>query len=581
MSRLRGYQGSLKHRIFAAWRAQHRNVLASSPTGSGKTVLFADIVNSINNTGAAVIAHRAELVTQMSVALARENVRHRIIGPDTLRRQCVSLHMDELGRSLYDPNARVGACGVDTLVGKNAASDPWFARVGLWVQDEAHHVLRENKWGKAAAMFPNAWGLGVTATPKRADGKGLGAHADGLFHALVEGPSMRELISLGYLTDYRVFAPPSDVDYSECTVTASGDLSPAKLSAAVHASDTFVGDVVRQYREVCMRLLGRLGLGVTFAVDVESARELRARFVAEGVPAEVVTASTDPIQRARILQKFRRREVLQLVNVDLFGEGFDLPAIEVVSFGRKTESWALFVQQFGRVLRLLVDTPMAEWEGLPPAERLARIRASSKPYGIIIDHVGNVIRHGVPDARREHSLDRRERRSSTVSDAVPLRVCANPNADGCGTPCGSVYERFRVCCPFCNFRPEPTSRSAPEFVDGDLFELSPEALEALRGRVAVIDGAPAILPHLDAMAQRGAANRHRERQEAQGVLRQAIQLWAGWQRDCGHNDPEIYRLFFHAFGLDLLSAQALGRPEAEALTDRITSILVKNGVTQA
>jgi len=583
MSRLRGYQSTLKQEIFSAWNNGSRNVLAVSPTGSGKTVLFGDVVNSVNNVASAVIAHRSELVSQMSLALARENVRHRIIGPDVLRRTCVALHMKEVGRSLHDPGARVGACGVDTLIKRNVSEDSWFRQVGLWVQDEAHHVLKENKWGKAADMFPNAWGLGVTATPRRADGKGLGAHADGLFHAMVEGPEMRELINLGYLTPYRIFAPPSDVDYSEVKVTASGDLSPAKLSAAVHASDSFVGDVVKHYQRIAP---GKLG--VTFAVDVESAKEIKHAFDAAGVAAEVVTANTDPLVRVAVLRRFAARQIQMLVNVDLFGEGFDLPAIEVVIFGRKTESFSLYAQQFGRALRLLVDIPMGQWELMLPEQRRDAIARSTKPAGIIIDHVGNVIRHGLPDALQTWSLDRRASRASSESDAIPLRMCANTDTGrGPGmperpphlrTPCASVYERYLKVCPFCQYYPEPAARSGPEFVDGDLFELDPAVLEAMRGQKAILDGAPTAA-HIMAAGRSVAFRVHGERFEAQERLRRVLMLWGGWREVLGHSISEGQRQFFHRFGIDVMSAQLLGRPEAEALTERITAHLLKNGVT--
>lgn len=574
MSRLRPFQETIKASVFQHWQEGRRNVLVKSPTGSGKTVILADIVRTVDRASA-VIAHRSELVSQISLALARENVRHRIVGPDSLRRNCVSLHMDKLGRSMYDAGARVGVCGVDTLVNRDVSQDAWFRQVGLWVQDEAHHVLKDNKWGAAAEMFPNALGLGVTATPARADGKGLGAHADGLFDGMVQGPELRELIDTGYLTDYRIFAPPSDVDYSEVTVTASGDLSPVKLRAAVHASDKIVGDVVAHYLKIAK---GKLG--VTFAVDVESAKEIAQAFRDAGVPAEIVSAKTPDLLRAQILRRFERREVLQLVNVDLFGEGFDLPAIEVVSMVRKTESWPLFVQQFGRALRLMVEPSLlAKWGDFTNEQRLAFIAASDKPVALIIDHVGNVIRHGLPDAPRLDTLDRRERRSSGPSDAIPTRVCTNTNAHGVeGLVCAATYERFHKSCPFCGFYPEPPARNAPEFVDGDLFELDAETLAAMRGKVAAIEGAPRIPQHLDAMAARGVMNRHHERQQAQHVLRELIALWAGWQQHQGRDDSQSYRVFFHTFGIDVLSAQALGRPDAEALAAKIQTVLNRHGV---
>lgn len=579
MSRLRPFQQGIKAAVFQHWNDGKRNILVKSPTGSGKTVITADIVRDMN-CAVASIAHRSELVTQKSVALAREGIPHRVIGPDSLRRDCVALHMEEFQRSFYNPGGRVGVCSVDTLIGRK--NDPWLHQVGLWDMDEAHHVLRDNKWGEACSMFPNAYGLGVTATPARADGRGLGSHADGVFEGIVQGPELRELIDTGYLTPYRVFVPPSDIDYSEVTITASGDYSPAKLRAAVHASDKIVGDVVRHYKEISMRLLGRLGRGITFAVDIDAAKEITAAYKAAGVPAEIVTAKTPPLLRAQIMRRFKAGDVLQLVNVDLFGEGVDVPACEIVSMVRKTESWPLFVQQFGRVLRLLIDAGLsAIWGTLTDDERLGHIAASAKPFGIIIDHVGNVIRHGLPDAPRQDTLDRRERRSSGASDAIPLRACANENADGRGTPCASIYPRFLKTCPYCGFYPEPPERSAPEFVEGDLHELTPEALAALRGKVAQIDGAPRIPQHLDAMAARGLMNRHHERQVAQHALREQIALWAGWQRHQGRDDSQSYRIFWHTFGIDVMSAQALGRPDAEALTLKIRTLLDKHGVIPA
>lgn len=578
MSRLRPFQHGIVDAVFGHWREGRRNALVKSPTGSGKTVITSHIVRSMN-CAAASIAHRAELVTQKSIALAREGVVHRVIGPDSLRRDCVTLHMEELKRSFYNPNSHVGVCSVDTLIGKDVKHDPWFARVGLWDMDEAHHVLRENKWGKAVAMFPNAYGLGVTATPARADGAGLGSDNDGVFDAIVQGPGMRELIDAGYLTDYRIFAPPSDVDYSEVTVTASGDYSPAKLRAAVHASDKIVGDVVRHYKDISMALLGRLGLGVTFAVDIEAAEEIAQAFRLAGVPAEIVSAKTPALLRAQILRRFKRREVLQLVNVDLFGEGFDLPAIEIVSFVRKTESWPLYVQQFGRTLRLLVSRELSEaWGNFTDAERLAHIAASEKPYGIIIDHVGNVIRHGLPDAPREDTLGRREKRSSSASDAIPLRRCTNTNVGGVPfAVCAKEYPRFLKSCPHCGHYPEPAERTAPQFVDGDLYELTPETLAAMRGKIADIDSAPRIMG-LQGLAAAGAQKAHHLRQVAQHHLRQAMQLWAGWQTHLGRDMSESYRLFYLTFGVDAYSAQTLGRGEAEELTARIQLILNQHGV---
>lgn len=540
---LRDYQSDLLRGVVAEWTGGARNVLAVLPTGGGKTVVFSYAI--ANHPGAAVaIAHRSELVSQMSLALAREGVRHRVIGPAALGRACAALHMAELERMFVDPNARNAVAGVDTLVRMDKA-DPWFAQVSLWVQDEAHHVLQDNKWGDACAMFPNARGLGVTATPVRADGKGLGRHADGLMDAMVVGPTMRELIERDYLTDYRIFAPPSDIDLSQVTTSASGDYSPPKLKAARRESH-ITGDVVEHYLRIA-----RGKLGITFDTDIESATETAAAFRAAGVSAEVVSSKSHDEFRRSTIRKFRNREVLQLVNVDLFGEGFDLPAIEVVSMARPTQSYGLYCQQFGRALR-----PM---EG--------------KDRAIIIDHVGNVLRHGLPDAYREWSLDRRERRSrSAPADAIPVRTCLNPE-------CLSVYERIYKACPFCGTEVVPAGRSAPEFVDGDLFELDPAALAALRGEKARIDGDVRV-PHGATPAVAGAIRRtHWERQQGQKPLRDAIALWAGWQNTLGRADPEVYRRFYFKFGVDILTAQTLGATDAAELTERVNAELSRHSIT--
>jgi DNA repair protein RadD len=578
VTQLRPYQSKIKQDVFDAWQRGARNVLVKSPTGSGKTVITGSIINTVGGAVAS-IAHRSELISQKSVALAREGVRHRIIGPDSLRKNCVTLQMQELGRTFYDAGARVGVCSVDTLPGFKKSNDSWFAQVGLWDMDEAHHVLRSNKWGAAVEMFPNARGLGVTATPARADGRGLGVTAEGVFDLMVDGPEMRELIDDGYLTDYKIFAPPSDVDYSDVTVTASGDLSPAKLRAAVHASDTFVGDVVSKYLEISNSRLGRLGRGITFAVDIEAAEEINAAYRAAGVPSEIVTGKTPDLLRNAIMGKFRAGTVKQLVNVDLFGEGVDIPACEIVSMARKTESWPLYVQQFGRALRLMIDVAVARgWDAFSSAERLGFIAASAKPVAYIIDHAGNVFRHGLPDAQRVDTLFGRGVGAANASDAIPTRICTNSNVGGVGLVCGHTYERFYKACPFCGFYPEPQARTAPQFVDGDLFELDEATLRTLRGIVAKVDG-PCLVPSgLGEVAAYKVRANHLARTEAQSDMRAMMDLWAGWQRARGFDDSQRLRLFYHTFGVDVLTAQALGAREATELRGRIETVLNQHGV---
>ncbi len=527
---LRPYQATLKHNIYSAWSAGMRNVLAVAATGSGKTTVFSSVIHDHNGPCIA-IAHRHELVGQISLALARNGVRHRIIGQPALIRDCVASHIEHTGRSYYNAVAACGVASVNTLV-KMPPTTPWFSTVTLWVQDECHHILADNCWGTAARLFPNARGLGVTATPVRADGKGLGRHADGLMDTMVFAPSMRDLINDGYLTDYRIFAPPSDLDLTGVGISAGGDYSPDPLRKAVRQSH-IIGDVVQHYLRIAP---GKLG--VTFCTDVESASDVAAAFRQAGVPAETVSAKTPAAVRASILRRFANGEVKQLTNCDLFSEGFDLPALEVVSMARPTQSFGLYCQQFGRALRIM----------------------DGKQHALIVDHVGNVMRHGLPDAAREWSLDRRERKSrGTPDDVIPVRVCP---------ACTGVYERIvhGLTCPYCGVTATPAGRSLPEQVDGDLYELDADTLTQMRG---AIDVPPAS--HPDPLIQRSINARHRERSEAQDSLRAVMSEWAGRRSQATDEDTvrRLQREFFVTFGIDVLSAQALGRAEAVALTERV------------
>lgn len=543
---LRPYQNQLKTEIKLAWLAAYRNVLAVAATGSGKTVLFSDMVAE-EPSASVVIAHRHELVGQISMALARNGVRHRIIGSHELARECTAAHMDELGVNYVDPNSRVAAASVDTLILKDGADfDAWRNSVGLWVMDEAHHVLKHNKWGKAVNLFPNARGLGVTAETERADGYGLGEMNDGVFHAMMLAPTMRDIINVGYLTDYRVFVPPSDLDLTQVDVGPSGDFSPKKLSKATKNSH-ITGDVVKHYLKLAP---GKLG--ITFAVDIEAATEIAAEFRRAGVPAEVVTSKTKSTVRRNILKQFKAREILQLVNVDLFGEGFDLPAIEVVSMARATQSFNLYKQQFGRALRLM----------------------DGKQWAIIIDHVGNVIRHGLPDQKRDFTLGRPTPRAKKDGDedVIPMSVCIE-----CTTP----YERIYSGCPTCGHTKVPAERSAPEFVDGDLHELTQEVLARMRGEAAAVVNTSFIPVPVDAPGyiQASIRGKHMERAAAQTKLRETLALWAGWQKNHkGRKDSEIYRLFYLTYGTDIATAQTLGAVDAEALRNKLQSRLDEMGV---
>lgn len=531
---LRPYQQKLKSGLYGSWQAGNRNVVLVSPTGSGKTVVMGSIASDQTVPGC-VIAHRTELVGQISMAMARFGIQHNIIGPSSTVKFCISQHINELGRKFYNPRGLVTVAAVDTLMARSEKMTQWFADQRWWLIDEVHHLQVDNKWGRAVSLFTNAHGCGVTATPVRADRKSLHADQGGLLHDMVIGPSMRELINAGSLCDYRIFAPPQSIDVTDVKISANGDFSQPGLREAAHKSK-IVGDVVGHYLKLANGLRN-----IVFTVDVEQAIEVANAFNAAGVPAMAVSAKTPDVIRAEAVKKFRNGALQVLVNVDLFSEGFDIPAVEVVQMARPTMSYGLFVQQFGRALRTM----------------------DGKTHGIIIDHVGNVRRHGLPDSPRQWTLyaEERGKRGAVDPDVVPVTTCVE---------CFSAFEAVTRTCPFCGHTPEPMGRNRPEFVDGDLLELDPATLAQMRGEIERIDGPPLVPGHLDAIAARRLSNVWRDRQEAQATLRQNIAIWAGVWRDKGASDSEIYRRFFFRFGTDIATAQALNTADAQKLNERIT-----------
>ena len=568
---LRDYQIAARDDVYRAWHSGATNVLLTAATGAGKTVLYSSILQDFS-VPSVLIAHRSELISQSALALNRERVPHSIIGPKALVSEIVRLQHDTHGHSSFAWRAPIRVAGVDTLIRANP-SERWLQQIELTVIDEAHHVAGGNKWMKAGAMMPNARTLGVTAHALRADGQGLGRHADGIFDELVIGPHARELINRGFLTDYRMMIPPNDVDFSQVKIGSTGDYSAPALRAATHRSQKLVGDIVKHYVRAAE---GKLGL--TFAVDIESANELCVAYRKAGVPTEIITGSTSIGARAQIMRRFRERQILQLVSVDVLGEGTDVPAVEVVSLGRRTASFQLLSQQIGRALRVSVDDQhAANWSNYSDDERLAVIAKSGKPKALILDHVGNLLFHynerGFPDSQQNYTLNRQEKRSRKVQDGtIPLRTCLS---------CFQPFERFLDECPYCGEPiPPPAGRSSPEQVDGNLTELDEDVLARLRAEVARIDGAVRIPANVSGPAAGAITKRHHQRFEAQQAMRRVAALWGGYYKAQGESDSEIQRRWFFTFGCDTLTAQSKGATDCAALQERIEAELTRLNVVE-
>lgn len=540
---LRDYQEQLKAEIYAAWASGFKNVLAVMPTGMGKTVTFGSITfDMINGTvtgqkfPTAIMVHRKELVAQISLTLAKVGIRHNIIATPKDISDIVAQQRIELGKSFYDYQADATVLSVDTLNSRyERHHKEWAKKIKLWIVDEAAHLLKTNKWGRCTSYFPHAIGLGVTATPERLDKKGLGRHADGVFDTMVFGPSTDYGIHSGHLCRYKVALPKSDYIDHLGDAKEGSDFTKAQMLKASGESH-IVGDVVETYIK-----LANGKQNIVFADSIATAQRIEQGFISRGVSAKVLTGDTESNERSRAIRDFKERRIHVLINVDLFDEGLDVPGIEVVQMARPTMSLGKYLQMIGR--------------GLRPAK--------GKDFLIVIDHVGNVQRHGLPDMRRRWTLDRIIKRRGTLS---LIRLCQN-------IACNSPFDRVLTECPYCKTPFAVASRSggesireALEQVDGDLELLDPEKLQALFNNATLED--PGTLAQRVSKAAGAAAGLHalknqQERIETQRQLSEVIAAWAGRQKYYGYSQRQIHKKYFLKFGQTI--TEALSEPRAEML----------------
>lgn len=602
--KLRYYQTDALDELDNGWVRGYQCQALRMGTGTGKSSTAAHAILD-HGGGALMMAHRREIVAQLALALAYEGIRHRVIGPDTLMRACLALQVRKLGTHFIDPGARVGVASVQTLAlikGEHA----FLNQVKLAVADEFHHYLRENQFGKAVYQLRSDIRLvGPTATPIRTDGRGLGRWADGFADHMVLGPPELQMKQEGYLCPYRIIAPQSGFHRDNLHLGPNGEFVSKETQAETKRSG-ILGDAVGHYLDYAA---GKRGL--SFTDSIENAVELCEKYRARGVPAEVLTGKTEDGLRTRVMERFERGEVLQIVNVGLIDEGVDVPAVEVVTDCAATTSLGRFRQRFGRAWR--------------PAE--------GKDHMIYLDHVGNIDPslggHGLPDAPRTWSLNRRERATKgTPVDVEPTKTCANPDSvhvfmnwnspvpavgpestievryrDGalvridntpCDwaavaayrpiVPCASTYKALLPACPFCGFKPVPVRRDGPEFVDGRLIELDAATLARMMGDVAEVDSSFVPIPHgATAIVAAARRNTHAARQVAQHGLREALRLWGGWKETGPERltTDQAQQAFYYRYKVDVLSACALSASDAAALEAKVRAELADHAIIAA
>ena len=410
---LRAYQTRAVDDLREAVR-QHRHALYVLPTGAGKTVVGSDVVSRAAAKGTLVLwlTHRRELIDQ-TFATMREAI------PDT--------DIGVVGAGWPEtPWASIQIAMIQTLAKRELRRPP-----GLIMVDEAHHT-RAKTWAAVLERWPDTPRIGLTATPQRLDGRGLGEH----FAAMVEGPSVAELIDQKFLSPVRMLTVPEGFAVADLPTNRAGDFQrKAVEAAATKQAPRIVAAAAEAYLKY-----GEGRQAIFFGVHRSHSRSVAEKLQAAGVAAVHVDGADHVARRQRVMAGFRRKAVTVVCNCDLISEGFDAPSCEVVMLGAPTKSVTRYLQWVGRSMRFL-----------PGKTALG------------LDLAGNTARLGLPDDPRHWSLDDGEIVDGEIVKRAP-RVCRR---------CHAAFRGLK--CPQCLLVPEPQLRVLE--TDVELVEAKRRAVE--------------------------------------------------------------------------------------------------------
>jgi superfamily II DNA or RNA helicase len=411
---LRDYQQQCIDDLRAAFGKKHRRVLLVAPTGAGKTVMFSYLTQKLTERGNRVLllAHRDFLLDQIGGTLARFGIPHGFIAAKRKRELC---HLTQVA-------------GVHTLknrIQKIAWQPDWI------ICDEAHHAIA-GSWNTILAAYPAARVVGVTATPQRLDGKGLGD----IFDHMVLGPRVQDLMDGGFLSRVRYYSPKTVS--TEGMRTRMGEYDKAETERAVNTRGV-TGHAVEWYRKVCNN-----APAIAFCASIAHSENVAEGFRAAGYRWQALHSRMSYADNQAAIQKLGNGELHGVSSCDIISEGFDVPVVTAAILLRPTQSLGLHLQQIGRVLR----------------------PALGKERAIVIDHVGNVahsrkkdweINHGRAEDDRVWSLDGREKEKGEGT----VKLCPE---------CFAMIPGGCTICPECGEELEKKRGELPQ-LDGNLEEL--------------------------------------------------------------------------------------------------------------
>mgnify|MGYP000639801403 CR=1 FL=1 len=549
----------------------HRHVLTVLPTGVGKTIMQAEYARRAHNENNIMMlfAHRDVLLGQLSDACCLMGVSHSFICSDKTVGLVTNNNRAKFGDSFHNEHSGIIIVSVDTFlarVKKGLIPDSFLNRVSACAVDEAHHVTRGSKWGRCVEALPNARAIGFTATPIRGDKKGLGFHADGYFNAMSVTSSMIDSIRSGRLTAYKILAPDV-IDTTGVKKDKDGDYNKKALYMKTK-DQGITGSAVEHYKK---HLDGQPV--ITFGINIEHCIEIAKEFNAAGVPSLAVSSKSPDSERQKAVADLRAGRLLNLVNCDLFGEGFDAPAVMGVIMLRRTESYSLFKQQFGRMLR----------------------NSEGKVFGLLLDHVGNtkyfMEKYGLsaPHDDPEWTLDRVDNRKKPKDDddddddRAETITCGECSAFGLvkkstdeitDDEIGLIFIDGRCPeCGHCETDEEKEDRKREiKTKSGELVALEFDVIESLISqRNASLRSVSAFGHSLgNAPFKAAAMDKFARKQHALSILRHWIQEWCTKHGQLTGQSVSLVQLDFEIkFGINIFKAQALTDSKMSELSSRI------------